>query len=402
MKAVYFLSVWPEPWSSAAGVRSYQLIELFQKAGWDLLCVSSCSPNEALVRLETFAKAVHQPINVPLVSKELTDFSPDLIIYDRFILEEQFGWRARLLWPMAKEIIDTQDLHSLRRHRERQFLKANTPSVDKNVPIDDESWIRERQSFERVHWIWVVSRAEQDWLNEQGYLRSVYLPFSPQRAPQRGNFSDRKHFCFLGNLRHPPNLAALKWLKETLWPAVREEFPTLELHIWGAYSPQWISQLNKESGIKPKGHAENIREMLGQYLALVAPLPFGAGIKGKILEAWAAGTPVIGNEVAFEGFSNSDLSFTTVDQFKGFIRQMQEKENWEQESEKSFLATQEFIPPSIESLFTQALVDHPVLVRRAEGSFFFHAFRNRRLKAEEYFSRWIEEKNKGNSIISQS
>jgi glycosyltransferase involved in cell wall biosynthesis len=102
------------------------------------------------------------------------------------------------------------------------------------------------------------------------------------------------HFVTIGNFMHKPNVDSILWLKETLWPQIRAQLPSAELHVWGAYAQDRHRHLtNKKQGFFVKGHADDCFDTLSRYRVLLAPLRFGAGIKGKVADSWAVGTPVV-------------------------------------------------------------------------------------------------------------
>ena len=119
-QAVYFVNLWPEPRSSAAGVRTLEMSQFLQRLGYDLVGVA---PGVASSHSEAWNKNGVRTLtcdpNSSVSAKDLEALSPDLVVYDRFYTEEKYGWRARELWPEALHVIDTSDLHSLRGARQR-------------------------------------------------------------------------------------------------------------------------------------------------------------------------------------------------------------------------------------------------------------------------------------------
>lgn len=100
---------------------------------------------------------------------------------------------------------------------------------------------------------------------------------------------------------HPPNWDSVLFLKERLWPEIRIELPKAEIHIYGAYPDQNAQNLNNpKDGFIIKGRAENVISTLSNYRVLLAPLRFGAGQKGKLLDAMRAGLPNITTQIGSE------------------------------------------------------------------------------------------------------
>jgi len=132
-----------------------------------------------------------------------------------------------------------------------------------------------------------------------------YLPLfaSPTVEPALG-FAERQHFVSLGNFRHPPNWDAVLWLKHRLWPALRQRLPNAELHIYGAYPPPKATALhNAREGFLVKGWAPDAQEVIRRARVCLAPLRFGAGLKGKLLDAMGCGTPSVTTGIGAEAMA---------------------------------------------------------------------------------------------------
>jgi len=388
-KALFFVYVWPEPRSSAAGVRTRELIAILQRNGWQ---VSAVSPSGlGPYRDELNALGVQtitcDPNDSPPTEAALSALSPDLVIYDRFVMEEQFGWRARALWPSAVQVVDTQDLHSLRRARER------TGKLHPSPMEMGEDLLRELASLYRAGAALVVSRFEETLLKELGFppSRLLCLPFSAAADTGLPDFSERRGFCFLGNFRHAPNLDSVRWLLAEHWPLIRARLPEAELNLYGAYPPAEISAHKGKNGVFARGPVLDHRAALRSHRVLLAPLRFGAGIKGKVLEAWGSGTPVVGTALTFEGMGKAGIAAECPADLAERAVELHENESaWNAEREKGTTNLRaHFSPELVERLFLEFLPSIPQgddLVGRM--------LRHHGANASKYFSRWIEAKNR--------
>ncbi|MFT6261921.1 MAG: hypothetical protein ACJASH_002502, partial [Bermanella sp.] len=125
--------VWPEPNSSAAGSRMLQLIQSFQMDGY---VVTFSSPAKASEHAIDFEAANIEPVTIELNSTRFDDFiinlSPNVVLFDRFMMEEQFAWRVEKYCPLAIRVLDTEDLHCLR--FARQTLAKGNSNVIQKVP----------------------------------------------------------------------------------------------------------------------------------------------------------------------------------------------------------------------------------------------------------------------------
>jgi glycosyltransferase involved in cell wall biosynthesis len=397
MKAVFFVYVWPEPLSSAAGVRTLELCRHLRQLGYAVTFLSPCRENAASLALaREGVSTLPCPANDSLVEGRLKELRPDLVIYDRFVMEEQFGWRARSLWPDALHLVDTQDLHTVRRARER--LLAQGKSLDAIVSLAGAEFSpdleRELASLYRADACLVVSPWEKEWLEGQGYpaARAFFLPFGAERDMDVPGFTARDGFASLGNFRHPPNLDGVRWLIRELWPRLRQTLPDARLHLYGAYPPGEISALGGKDGIATHGPVPDHRKALKKHRVLLAPLRYGAGIKGKVLEAWATGLAVVGTEVAMEGLGCGHVPA------EGFvsesIRLHESAGDWQAAQERGWKALANFSPEALKKRCEEILAEcfrkkagwraHPVT------RMLLHHQHN----STKYFSLWIEGKNK--------
>jgi O-antigen biosynthesis protein len=121
-------------------------------------------------------------------------------------------------------------------------------------------------------------------------------------VPERGRgYAERAHFLTIGNFRHAPNWDAVLWLKNAVWPLIRQQLPGAQLHIYGAYTPPKASALhNAAQGFHIMNWAEDASAVMSAARVSLAPLRFGAGIKGKIMDAMACGTPSVTTPIGAE------------------------------------------------------------------------------------------------------
>lgn len=389
-QAVFFVTVWPEPRSSAAGVRTRELMAILQAEGYEVHAVSPSGNGPFRDELAAAGVRTHtcDPNSSPSTDSSLSALNPSLVIFDRFVMEEQFGWRARSHWPLAREVVDTQDLHSLRRARER--CGALVPTAEEF----GEDLLRELSSILRAGAALVVSPFERDLLVNRFGLepeRVACVPFSATVSATIAGFDDRNGFCFLGNFRHPPNLDSVAWILDEHWPRIRARLPRAELHLYGAYPPAQISFHKGKDGVFAHGPVMDHRAALSSHRCLLAPLRFGAGIKGKVMESWASGTAVAGTAVTFEGMGSAGLSAEAPETLAVMACEAHESETaWTTESARGLAeVAARFSPEKVRSAFLAFLEQGP-----RGPSLTGQMLRHHSNNATKYFSRWIEAKNK--------
>ncbi|MBA4501241.1 glycosyltransferase [Marinobacterium marinum] len=314
MKVLVIGYVWPEPSSSAAGYRMLALLKTFRQQGWE---VTFASPAEKSIHRANLPSMDIREINIALNCSSFDTFidelQPDLVMFDRFMMEEQFGWRVEKYCPNAIRLLDTEDLSCLR-HARHQACKKNGEVCLNTLPeqLYSEHAKREVAAILRSDLTLMISKAEIDLLQQQFKVDASLLldcpfmqpPVTSEQQKQRPPFEQRQHFIVIGNFRHAPNWDAVLWLKHSIWPLIHDRLPEAELHVCGAYPPPKATQLhNPKQGFLIKGWVEDVNSVMQQARVNLAPLRFGAGLKGKLVDALACGTPSITTSVGVEGMA---------------------------------------------------------------------------------------------------
>ena len=407
MKLLWIGTVWPEPDATAAGSRTIRLLEVCEDAGYEVRFVSPCQENRHQVMLEErgIRTARLQP-NDSAFDSYISDYQPDVVCFDRFMMEEQFSWRVREKTPEAVRILDTVDLHSLRRERQRSVTSGNR-SLDTSLSDDT---VRELAAIYRSDLSLIISQVETSLLTDRFLVPSALLEtvgFLYPTPPPCTAWDARANLVFIGNGLHEPNVDAIRLLKRTLWKDIRTALSNrgatnVELHIYGSYLPQEIAQFdNPREGFRVMGGAADVFDTLRLYRCNLAPLRFGAGLKGKVSDGWMVGTPCAATPIAAEGMTLGErfggLIAETLEEYPQRVATLYTNhETWNeaQENGREILTT----------LFSKDL-NAPNLINRLErllrekaknreqnivGSLlWYHG-----LRSTEYFSRWIECKNR--------
>ena len=314
MKVLIMGYVWPEVTSSAAGLRDWNLVNYFLKQNWKVLYSSQAKENEFTKKLvDSGVTTVRHAPNDNRFNTWISHEQPDFVVFDRFVTEEQFGWRVRDNFPPCVQILDTQDLHFLRKQRQqaREQGKYSLDEIAKGtIPLQSETALRELASIYRSDCTILISDFEMHLLREVYNVpaSSLHLCRLSYRPPEKFiPFEKRKKdFCMIGNFRHPPNVDATLWMKNEIWPLIRKKLPEAEVDIYGAYpSRENVKLSNADDGFNVKGPVKDHLKMLKKYKLNLAPLRFGAGIKGKISDGWYCGTPVVTTPIGAEGMAEN-------------------------------------------------------------------------------------------------
>ena len=139
----------------------------------------------------------------------------------------------------------------------------------------------------------VVSTVEKEVLAEDAPGQKVHVLSNIHQVQGRDkDFSERKDIYFVGGFQHPPNIDAAHWFVKDIWPLMREELPDLRFHLIGSKAPDDIRELDG-NGVVFHGYVESLDPFLSDCRMAVAPLRYGAGVKGKVNMSMAHGQPVV-------------------------------------------------------------------------------------------------------------
>ncbi|WP_346838187.1 glycosyltransferase family 4 protein [Microbulbifer sp. SAOS-129_SWC] len=399
-RALLLAKHWPEPASTAAGRRTLDILDLLAEAGYRVDIASPAQPTPFQAKT---GYGEHQvAVNDSTFDHWVRALDPTLVIYDRFMMEEQFGWRVREQCPRAITLLDTSDFHSLREAR-HQALKSGQPLNLYNATAE-----REIAAMARCDLTMMISKVEVELLKEHFCLpdwQLHYLPFLVRELPDPTllpGFDERQHLAMIGGFKHAPNRDATAWFAQEIWPQLHSLLPGVECHIYGAYSDHAIHRLSDPAtGLRVIGRTEDVLATLARYRLNLAPLRFGAGQKGKILDGWLSGTPAVTTPVGAESMAPEDAwSYPLSDAPEQFAqttaRLYQNRTAW--------LSARDAGLRALASGFSYA--DHAAaFIARLEGiATDLEGHRNRQIwrrildrtehRAEEFMSRWIEAKNK--------
>jgi len=424
MRILWICHVWPEPDSSAAGVRTASLIHLSKarNCSTEVRVVSACQSNDYRVALEEkgICTAVVDP-NDDCFDLFLREFQPQIVVFDRFMTEEMYSWRVRAQCPNAMRILDTVDLHFVRRARQRHVEQENSLpqdsiSLSSALKLSDLEFVsddtsRELAAIQRSDFTLVLSATELEMLVTTFRIAPALLLLCSMMYEARTNlkidFEARVNFVSIGNLMHPPNADSFRLLATKIWPALRERLMArglnnIELHLYGAYAKEEFFQLSdNSSGIVFKGRATDACQTLAGYRVNLAPLRYGAGVKGKIADGWWAGTPCVASSVAVEGMqSEGQFGGVVAQNYADFIAGCSElyldKSRWSRAQDQGYAVLDSLFDAKGEGTKFLTLLEttnHQLSEHRAQN-WAGQMLWQQQLRCTEFFSRWITEKNR--------
>ena len=385
-----------------------QLIEQFLQQDFKITFACPAQKGEKASNLSSLGI---DEISIELNNTSFDDFikklQPTIVLFDRFMMEEQFGWRVAENCPSAIRILDTEDLHFLRKTRHQQVKKGEDFNTEALLNSDDAK--REIAAILRCDMSLIISTFEMDLLKDVFKIDKkiiYYLPFlldkiDAHQTKKWSSFEDRENFIFIGNFFHKPNVDAVLTLKTQIWTKIRKLLPKAEIHIYGAYTNQQIQQLhNKKEGFIIKGFAEDAKVVVKSAKVVLAPLRFGAGIKGKLTEAMICGTPSVTSEIGAEGMHNTLPwnGFIEADYSNFSERAVQlytDKKIWNECQKNGIeIINQIYDKEKLGVFFMNQVkeIQQNLLEHRTQN-FLGSLLQHQTLQATKYMSKWIEVKN---------
>ncbi|NND51323.1 MAG: glycosyltransferase family 4 protein [Flavobacteriaceae bacterium] len=408
IKTLIIGSVWPEPKSSAAGSHMMQLIAALQSHNYQITFASASQKSERAVDLSQLGiDQLEIKLNDSSFDDFITSLTPEMVIFDRFMTEEQFGWRVSENCPNAMRVLNTEDLHGLRKAREMAVMEGR--AFDRSYYFNDTAK-REIASIFRSDLSLIISDYEMELLQSEFNVNTAllhYFPFAMEAISATTQnmlpaFSQRRYFISIGNFLHAPNYHAVLQLKEVIWPLIRSKLPEAELHIYGSYMPQKMHQFHNESnGFILKGTVEDANEVMKQAKVCLAPLRFGAGLKGKLVEAMCNGTPCVTTSVGAEGLFGTHEPNGYVEDDPGqfaekAIQLYTNEAEWSDKQRNGFqLINDRFSRTEHEQNLGNKISEiKNALTKHRSQNFMGAMLLHQSLHSTKFMSKWIEEKNK--------
>ncbi len=232
----------------------------------------------------------------------------DLIIISRIHVAKACIDFVKSVFKDVKIIFNTVDLHHIREARQADISNDLNLKDRANLTKNDELLMMSKSDVTVV-----VSDFEKQYLmNESPNSKVFYLPLCREYPDNPQKFSERRDILFVGSFAHQPNIDGIIWFINQVWPYLKKSLPTIRLKIIGSGMPEELSQLSN-IGIDGVGYVEDLSTYLNECKLSIAPLRFGAGMKGKVISSLAYGLPVVGTNISCEGLRGSDSGVVCSD-----------------------------------------------------------------------------------------
>ncbi len=222
----------------------------------------------------------------------------DVFFVHRFANMQKYLGLIRERFPKAQVVYCVADLHHLRAEREAEIKQDETlRQAARDLRQKELAMVQAADS------VVVHSSFERDLVHAFDPAVQVHaIPWAVVPQPTAVPFTERQGIAFIGGYNHPPNVDAALWLVDAILPLVHAQAPDIECLLIGSQMPDSLRTLERP-GLRIVGHLETLHPTLQTLRLMVAPLRYGAGLKGKVLTSLAAGLPCVATPCAVEGMN---------------------------------------------------------------------------------------------------
>jgi GT2 family glycosyltransferase len=286
----------------------------------------------------------------------LKEGSIDLAILSRPVTAAALLPLIRKSKPKTKIIYDTVDIHFLRLEREYKLTGDESVAADAAEQKGVESHLASQSDQ-----VWCVTEDDKKALqNEARNAKIEIVPTIHALHGRRNNFDERHGLLFIGNFGHRPNKDAVHFFINRIYPVIRDSLPGLKFYVVGSYATDEIRAYDSED-VVVMGYVPDIEPLLQGCRVFVAPLRYGAGMKGKIGSALSSGLPVVTTSIGAEGLGINDREHALIaDEPEDFARAVIElygdRELWQRLSDRGYEHIQDnYSPDKVELKILAAL-----------------------------------------------
>jgi len=290
----------PEPDQDSGSLRLVYLMECFRDLGYGVTFmpdIGAYAGRHTTDLQRAGVEVVHEPwIASPqrFLAERGSEF--DFVMVSRHYVAAKYLGPVRRHCPNARFIFDTVDLHYLREERLAEL--EDSPVLKRTAAQTRRS---ELAVINAADVTLVVSPVEKTVLGRAAPdARVAIISNVHEVVGSRRPWAQRKDLLFVGSYQHPPNIDAAQWFVSEIWPLVRAELPEAEFHLIGSKAPESVRALDGD-GVRFHGFVESLEPWLDNCRLAVAPLRYGAGIKGKVNISMSRGQPVVATPIAVEG-----------------------------------------------------------------------------------------------------
>ena len=333
----------PMPDRDSGSLRMFQILKILRQLGHRVAFIPdnlAKTPPYASELQKSGIEVVYHPYVKKVRDYLMTHGSSfDVVVLSRCDFARKHIADVRLHAPQSRIIFDTVDLHYLREDSEARLTRD--PEMRCTAQKREQL---EHELIDQADETWVVSPVEQQLLQKRWPHKSIQLVSTIVDVPgSRTPFALRRDYLFIGGFQHRPNIDAVLHFVQKIYPLVSDHLRDAKFYIIGDKAPPEVASLATER-IIVAGLQRDVRPFFDNVKLSIAPLRFGAGVKGKINQSMAFGVPVVATSLAVQGMDLADHEDILVaDEPEDFARALIEvyesEELWNRLSENGIRKT---------------------------------------------------------------
>ena len=294
----------PTPDQDSGSLRMVNLIEILLKLDYHVCFMAenmAHGGSYASTLQQTGVECIYHPhVKTPIDYLKDKGKYFDTVIVSRYYIAEPVMPMIRQYCPKATIVFDTVDLHYLREQRLAEFENSTILAE-----AAEKTRSKELDIIQQADITLVVSSYEKEFLKKEIKDARVEVLSNIHHLHGRGKtYNQRRDIIFVGGYQHPPNIDAVVWFSTEIFPLIRQQ-QDIQLHIIGSKATKEVEALHGH-GVIFHGYVEDIEPFVNDCRIAVAPLRYGAGVKGKVNMSMSYGQPVVATSVAAEGMYASD------------------------------------------------------------------------------------------------
>ncbi len=307
MRVIIGYCQFPETDKNSGALRVYEIVKMLAGAGHSITFLAASSNDakysQALERLGVECicdqdRAFSGSANA--FGAFLKERNFDVAIFVQHFVYNRYAPYLRMALPQCRLVFDTLDLEFVRCEREAQIVGTSAARENaRDIKVEEHSAIRDAES------VWVVTEDEKHTVLQIAPEKDVRtIPNIHAVDPDLPGFGSRSGVVFLGSYRHRPNVDAIHYFMQKIFPQIEVQLPGVPFSIAGAYPTDDLYRYEQESpNVHVTGFVADHRALLKSHRVGVVPLRYGAGLKGKIGEYFGCGLPCVTTSIGAEGMN---------------------------------------------------------------------------------------------------
>ncbi|MCH9803815.1 glycosyltransferase [bacterium] len=354
----------PAPDQDSGSVRMAAILELLSDSGFKVSFLASNRFRREPYCSQLQSKGIEVLYGQSDVEPHLIDIRSELafVSVSRPNVAQKLMPLLRRLAPDVPVVYDMVDFHGLRLKR-RSEMRREPSDLDESARVAD----MEKGFARDADHVLAITADEAALMRELEPAAKVSVLPNIHRSPQSlAGFDERNGVLFIGSYRHVPNQDAIDWLLSEIMPRIWEQDDSITFHLVGSDLPDELLRID-DPRIVVHGWLPHLNDVFERVRLTIAPLRFGAGLKGKVGDSLARGVPCVSTDIGAEGFgpvADVLLVANTADELADLVVQTHnDAASWtERAAEGALLLDQHFGYAAARNALASLLVELDVVV----------------------------------------